>query len=224
MKNLIYTVCSPYYEPILRLTAPRFIDYALRFNADFKVFTNKDTGDDPTSITNRQPHFVSKFTSILNTGPNYSKALYLDSDIFIKPTAQNIFELPISIGGRKSAFFVDENERLQRIAKEAFPLFNKEYFINGGMFVGDYEAVRFFCSKVVELINKREKQTNEHITDEAYMAEALRMHFPDYTDVGFSWNVSHSNNKVEHNFVHCMARNLEGKVKQIRSLIDSFTY
>lgn len=218
MKNLIYTICSPCYNEVVTLSAPSVISYCLRVNADFKIFTNEDLPNED-SPKSRQQQFMSKFSSMLKVPECYDKVMYIDGDIFIKPDAGNIFELPINkIGGKCTASSFEKRVRLAKVALQIFPDFNKNCLINGGVFLGDYKSMMTLCSETLKLMNSAGFPIG-YVVDEVYIAEAIRTHFQEYTDIGEDWNIGYDLRKEHHNFIHCMSRSVHGKIEQLRSLI-----
>ena len=143
-KRLIFTVTSrsPLYQRLAKDTHPAMKAYADRCGADFNVITvPEDEGDLCCYNKWRVPMMLQK----------YDRVLYVDTDIFIIPNAESIFDLVPA--GKFGAY--DELKRMGDPIRHVYEKFLKamgcqhaesmgsslENYVNAGMFLASRDVM-----------------------------------------------------------------------------------
>lgn len=215
MKNLIYTICSPNYSLVLAETIENISSYALSVGADFRVYNADDYNN---SKNNRRSHWVRKFETMGRISDNYEKIMYLDCDILIVKS-ENIFDLPINNIAGRPAGYTTWGIRQNALCRDKFPMFDPDYFVNGGLIIGEPEALKFLGREVCKMWENPELNSDDsEISDEVYIAEVLRKHFQDFTRLEDRWNSSYKQKRAVPNFVHFMCKNINTKIQQLKVL------
>jgi hypothetical protein len=86
----LITLALDDHREVLELTLPYMEAYAKRIGAELVVLTDNQRITDPMANKWRIGHLAKAF----------ERTLYVDSDVFIKPDAPDIFELPAKLGAR----------------------------------------------------------------------------------------------------------------------------
>lgn len=199
-RNIIYTICSPNFHPVLSETINNMSLYALQHNADFKV----------VNVTGNS--HIEKYLD-LEQIHGYEKILYLDADIYISPGSPNVFDLVGFLGAMPSVV-VKYKEMMTELALPIFPQFDNRYYVNGGLLIGNEMIFKSFANKVVEFWDKYDAGT----CDQTYICEVLRRLYPDFTRLNKSWNhpIMLDIKAEDFYFGHALRKTIPKKVEQVK--------